>query len=145
MAGSKSNYLENKVLNLLLGGTAYSIPSTLYVGLWCSADGTLDDASDGSSAGEIDTSGTAYERVAIANDNTTWGAVTTTGSRSNAIAITFPTATATWGSANVDQFAILDATTGGNILFWSDLAVPKTVTSGDSIQFNIGDLTINEN
>lgn len=141
MAGSKSNYLENKILNLVLGGTAYSIPATLYVGLWDSAAGELTDASTGASAGEI--SGNGYARVAITNNTTTWGAATTDGTRKNAIAITFPTATGTWGTS-VDQVAILDATTSGNILYWGDLSVAKVITSGDTAKFDIADIVITE-
>ena len=149
MAGSKSNYLENKMLNLMLGGTAYTIPTTVWLGLWCSADTTgavgIGDASTGGAAGEIDTSGTGYTRVSVANDTTTtWGIPTTDGTRRNAISITFPTATAAWGSATVDQVAILDASSAGNILYWADLSVAKTITAGDTAKFDIGDIVITE-
>lgn len=142
MAGSKSNYLANKVINLLLGGTAYSVPSSLWVALWDSSDGELTDSSTGGSAGEI--SGNGYARVEISNDTTTWGSDTTNGVRTNAISVTFPTATGAWGSTSVDQVAILDASSAGNILFWADLNVPKVVTSGDSLKFDSGDLILTE-
>lgn len=143
MAGSKSNYLENKVLNLLLGNVSYTIPTTLYVGLWDSSDGTLTDASTGASAGEI--SGNGYSRAAVANDTTTWGTATTDSTRRNAIEISFPTATGAWGSTSVDQMAILDASSGGNILFWADLGTPKIIGNGDSVKFGINDITVVEN
>lgn len=147
MAGSKSNYLETAILNHILGKTTFTATSNLWLGLWDSSDGELDDLSDGTSDGEIDTSGTGYARKLIANDTVTWGDALEVpdNTRKNAIEITFPTATGTWGSTSVDQIAILDASSGGNILYWSDLAVPKIITSGDTLRFNIGDISIVEN
>ena len=140
MAGSKSNYFENAILKHIFGDTAYSVPATLYVGLWDNSV-TLSDTSTGASAGEVGTSGTGYGRVAVTNDDTKW--TVTDNVVENAADITFATAAADWGTIN--QFAILDATTGGNILFWSTLAVSKTVTTGDTVRFNAGDITITEN
>lgn len=140
MAGSKSNYFENAILKHIFGDTAYSVPATLYVGLWDNSV-TLSDTSTGASAGEVNTSGTGYGRVAVTNDDTKW--TVTDNVVENAADVTFATATADWGTIN--QFAILDATTGGNILFWSTLAVSKTVTTGDTVRFNAGDITITEN
>ena len=140
MAGSKSNYFENAILKHIFGDTSYSVPATLYVGLWDNSV-TLSDTSTGASAGEVETSGTGYGRVAVTNDDTKW--TVTDNVVENAADVTFATATADWGTIN--QFAILDATTGGNILFWSTLAVSKTVTTGDTVRFNAGDITITEN
>ena len=47
--GSKSNYLEDALLDHVLGGGDYTRPATVYIGLWTA---TLDDASDGDTAGE---------------------------------------------------------------------------------------------
>jgi hypothetical protein len=140
MAGSKSNYFENAILKHIFGDTTYSVPATLYVGLWDNTV-TLGETSTGASVGEVDTSGTGYGRVAVLNDNTKW--TVTDNVSENAADITFETALADWGTIN--QFAILDATTGGNILFWSTLAVAKTVTTGDTVRFNAGDITVTEN
>ena len=140
MAGSKSLYLSNKLLNLMLGSTAYSVPATLYVGLWTDSN-TLVDASDGSTSGEV--SGGSYARVAITNDTTTWGAATTDGTRKNKIAITFATSSGSWGT--IEQVAILDASTAGNILWWSDLSVPKSITNGDTPKIEIDNLIFVDN
>lgn len=140
MAGSKSNWFENAILKHVFGDTAYTAPATLYVGLWDNSV-TLGDTSTGTSDGEVDTSGTGYGRVAVTNDDTEW--TVTDNVSENANDITFPTATDDWGTIN--QFAVCDATTGGNILFWSTLAVAKTVTAGDTVRFNAGDITITEN
>lgn len=140
MAGSKSNYFENAILKHVFGDTAYSVPATLYVGLWDNTV-TLSDTSIGTATGEVDLLGTGYGRVAVTNDDTKW--TVTDNVVDNLADITFATAIADWGTIN--QFAILDATTGGNILFWSTLAVAKTVTTGDTVRFNAGDITITEN
>lgn len=137
MAGSKSDYLENKILNHVLGATTYTPDTNLWFGLWTA---NLTDAATGSTTGEV--SGSAYARVQVTNDTTTWGAATTDGTRSNAIAIQFPTATGSWGT--ITQVAILDASTAGNILYWADLTVSKTITNGDTAKFDIGDIIVTE-
>lgn len=134
--GSKSNYLENALLDHVLGGGDYTRPATVYVGLWTSA---LDDTSDGSTAGEV--SGGAYARVALTNNATNWPAASG-GAKSNGTEITFPQATADWGT--VTHFAILDAATLGNILYWGALTASKTIQDGDTASFAIGDLDITE-
>jgi len=52
-----SNYLENKLVDQLFRGQAYSFPTTLYIGLLTSAP------SDSSSGTEV--SGGSYARVAV--------------------------------------------------------------------------------
>jgi 2-keto-4-pentenoate hydratase len=42
----------------------------------------------------------------------------------------------------VTHIGIYDALTGGNLLFHGALTVPKTVTTGDTMQINAGALTI---
>lgn len=141
--GSKSNYLENKVQNHILGGTVYTRPTTVWFGLWDSSDGALGEASTGDTSGEI--VGANYARVGVTNNTSLWGADTTDSTRKNAVEITFPTASGPWGGVSVDQMAILDASTGGNILYYADLGIPKVIGSGDSVRYNIGDITIVEN
>jgi hypothetical protein len=134
--GSKSDYLENALLDHVLGGGDYTRPATVYVGLWTAA---LDDASTGSTAGEV--SGGSYARVAVTNNATNWPAAAS-GAKSNGTAITFPQASADWGT--VTHFAILDAAAGGNILYWGALTNSKTIQNGDTAEFAVGDLDITE-
>jgi hypothetical protein len=134
--GSKSDYLENALLDHVLGGGDFTRPATVYVGLWTAA---LDDTSDGSTAGEV--SGGSYARVALTNNATNWPAAAA-GAKSNGVAITFPQATADWGT--VTYFAILDAATAGNILYWGALTASKTIQNGDTASFAVGDLDITE-
>lgn len=127
MAGSKTIYLSKKLLDLPVGGQAYSAP-LIYVGLWTS---TVDDTATGSTAGEA--SYTGYTRVQVTNNLTNFPAATgtTTASKSNANAITFPTSTG--GSSSVTYVGVCDASSGGNMLYWTDCTA-TTINSGDTPQ-----------
>ena len=134
--GSFSDYLEKELLDHILGNAAYSAPATVYIGLWTS---TLTDASTGSTGTEV--SGGSYARKSVTNNSTNWPAASgTTATKSNGTAITFVTATASWGT--VTHFAILDAATTGQILGWGQLTASKTIASGDTASFAIGDLDV---
>jgi hypothetical protein len=133
-----SDFLENEILDHILSAATYTAPATVYIGLWTSA---LTDASTGATAGEV--SGGSYARVAVTNNATNWPAASG-GSKSNGADFTFPTATAGWGT--VTHFAILDSATlgAGNILYWADLTVSKTVSNGDIVKFATGSITITQ-
>lgn len=132
--GSFSNYLEDEVLDHILGGGDYARPATVYIGLWTAA---LDDASTGSTANEV--SGVSYVRKSVTNNVTNWPAASG-GAKANGTAITFATAGGDWGT--VTYFAILDASTAGNILGWGALTQSKTIGNGDTASFAIGDLDV---
>jgi hypothetical protein len=128
MAG-KSTYLSNKVLDLLLGNTAYSVPTTLYIALFTSAPND--------SGGGTEVSGGAYSRAAVTNNTTNWPSASN-GQKANANQIAFAQATASWGT--VVAVGIYDAATGGNLLWWANLATPRTINSGDQVSFAPGSL-----
>lgn len=138
MAGGKSDYLEDKIKNQVLGAVAFSAPATLYFGLWGTAS-SISDASHGGTAGEV--SGGSYDRSSKTNNTTNFASVTGTA-KVNSNAITFPTASASWNAAaNINQVGVLDGnlkTSGDNLLLWSDLTTPKPVLNGDTAQFNTG-------
>lgn len=123
---SFSNYLENKVLDHVFGGVAYTAPATLYVGLFTSSPGETGSGTE--------VSGGSYARQTIA--------FTVTGSQaSNTAAVEFPTATASWGT--VTFAAIYDALSGGNLLAYGALTTSKTIDSGDVFRIPAGDFDIN--
>jgi len=132
MAG-KSDYLENKVLDFLLGGVSFTPPATVYIALFTVAP---TDAGGGT-----EVSGGGYARVAVTNNTTNFPAASN-GTKSNGSTITFPTATADWGT--VVAVGIFDAATGGNLLFWANLTTSKTIQNGDTAQFAAGSLTFTE-
>ena len=133
-----SNYLENEILDHILGGAggAWPAPSTVYVALFDS-NSSLALLEAGTLTGEISDSGTAYTRAPV-----TWAAAST-GSKDNSVAITFSDATANWGT--VEFMAIMDSQThaAGNVLFAGALNDPKTVGVGDTFRYAIGSLIVN--
>ena len=138
-----SSYLEAKVLNHVLTGTAYTQPSSRYVALFNSTSGnTLANLQNGTLTDEISTSGTAYARQTI-----TFAAASTVGSGGSAVTtsatnatVTFPSATADWGT--VTHVAVMDAATAGNVLFFGAVTVSKTISNGDTFQITSGNLTV---
>lgn len=132
--GSKNNYLENKVLDHVLGGSDYTRPASVYIALF-----TSDPGEAGSQTGEP-ASG-SYARVAVTNNSTNWPAASS-GAKSNGTDFTFPTASGSWGT--ITHFGILDASTSGNMLYYGALAASKVITTGDTAKFATGDIDITE-
>lgn len=130
---SKSDYLESKVLDHLLGRTTYTAPATVYVALYTTAP---TDAGGGT-----EVSGGGYARKAVTNDATNWPAASSS-TKSNGTAIAFPEATANWGT--VVAWGLFDASSGGNLLYWGTLTQNQAVNSGSTASFAIGALTILE-
>jgi hypothetical protein len=133
MAG-KTAYLERKLLDHSLGKTSYTMPA-VWVGLFTAAP------SDAGGGTEV--SGGSYARKSTAAAD--WSAAATVSgvsSSSNANAVTFVTATASWGTAT--HFGLFDAATAGNLLRWAPLTTAKAVASGDTPSFAAGSLTITE-
>jgi len=128
--GAATDYLENKILDHILGNVSYSAPATLYVGL---ATGVADN---GTITGEPTTG--SYARVAVTNNTINFPSAAG-GTKSNGTEITFPEATGDWGT--ITHAFIADAATGGNVLLYSTLSIAKTITSGDTGSFPAGTLT----
>lgn len=139
MAGSKSDYFEAIVLNLALGASAYTAPGTLYLALSTAA---YSDAATGSAMTEV--SGGSYARLAVTNNATNWPAASGTSptTKSNGTAMTFVTATGSWGT--ILSFYIADASSAGNILYGGDLTTSKAIGSGDTATFAISAITVTE-
>jgi hypothetical protein len=82
-------------------------------------------------------SGGSYARVAI----TLSSAAGTPTSSSNTNQIDFPIATASWGT--IVALALFDASSGGNMIAFTEgsgLSLNPTVSSGESVRFNVGDV-----
>lgn len=131
MAGSFSDFLENELLDHVLGAAAYTAPATVYIALYTAAP--LD------SGGGTEVSGGSYARKSVANNATQWPAAAG-GAKANGQDITFVTATASWGT--IVAFAVFDAVTGGNMLLWADLTDNKVIGNGDTFKINTGDLDV---
>lgn len=131
-AGAMSNYLTNKVVDWIIRGQTYTVPTAQFVALATTA---------GSSAAcGTEVSGGAYARVSVTSGLTAWagtqGAGTTavssgtSGQTSNNATITFPAPTANWGT--IVEFCVFDASTGGNLLWRASLTTSKSVNNGDA-------------
>jgi hypothetical protein len=127
---SKSDYLENKLLDHQVGKTSYTMPS-VWVGLFTAAP------SDAGGGTEV--SGGSYARKATTGAD--WTAASG-GSTSNANILSFVTATASWGT--VTHFGLFDAATAGNLLRWAALGSSKTIGNGDTASFAVGALVCTE-
>lgn len=132
MAGAATDYLENKILDHILGKTTYTAPTTIYVGL---ANAVADD---GTITGEP-SSTYNYSRVQVTN-NTTNFPNASGGSKSNANEIAFSEASGSWGTINYVFLADGDVGSG-NVLLYAQLTNPKTIGNGDTVKFEAGDLT----
>lgn len=130
---AKSDYLENALVNHVLRNVAYTSPATVYVALFTT---TPTEAGVTPNFGGVEVSGGSYVRVAATFGAPSGGSVTNSGS------IAFPSATTGWGT--ITHFAIIDASTGGNMLYYGALTTAKTVASGDLIEFLGSTLTIAE-
>jgi hypothetical protein len=121
-----SDYLENKLYNEVLRNTDYVPPAAVYVALFTTA--TSDDGSG------TEVTGGSYARQAVTF------AAPSNGAASNNAACTFPQATGNWGT--ITHFALMDASTGGNMLLHGPLTASKTVNSGDVFTFPASSLTV---
>lgn len=132
---SFSDYTENKVLNYLLRGEAFSVPN-MYLALFSSSNGLEPNVP--ASQTEVGTAGTGYARVAV--PSYTGFSAATSGQSANVSTFEFPVAQTDWGT--ISHAALMDAETGGNVIWWSNLSAPRVVYSGDTIRFAANTLTI---
>ena len=121
-----SDHLENEILDHILGTGAYTMPTTVYVGL---STGSFNDDNSGT-----ELSGSNYARESIS-----FGAASS-GTASNDAAVEFNAATGSWGT--VSHFGIFDALTSGNLLIHGALTASKVIETGDILKIAIGDMDI---
>ena len=123
-----SDYLEVALLNATLNGTAFTAVNNPYVSLHTA------DPTDAGTGTEV--SGGSYARTAasFATASGTSGLVATDAD------VTFPTATATWGT--VGWIGLWDSASGGNMLYHTALDSSKTIDSGDIFKITTGNLTV---
>lgn len=136
MSGSKTDYLEPRILEHNVGKTAFTMPS-VWVALYTVAP-------TDSTAGTEVTNANAYARQSTSG---VWGTASAGDPSSITLTtqITFPVATpATWGT--IVAMSLIDSVThgAGNQLYWGDLVTEKPVGINDQLVFATGDLTITE-
>jgi len=119
-----SDWLENQLLEHVLRNNAMVSPVSVRLALF------LTDPTDAGSGTEV--SGGSYARQTVVFNAAAGGQCT------NAALITFPTATASWGT--IRYAAIYEP--GGNMMFHAKLNNPEQVRSGDTYQIAAGALIV---
>ena len=139
MPGNLSDYAENKMLDLLVRGVAFTPPAAVFISLHTASP------TDANTAGtEVTTTAwPSYVRINAANG----GAVATGftaaagGALSNAQLLTWPTNNGA-GTVTITHQGFYDALTGGNLLFWAPLATPRAIQQGDNISSAVGTIAL---
>lgn len=125
-----SNFLAQSLLNQVFRNTAYTRPTTVYIALYTS-DPTRADIG-------TEVSGGSYARQSVAFD-----APSAVGGKQtlyNNADVTFPVATADWGT--ITHIGIRDALTNGNLLYFGSVQNPRTILTNDRLKFLQNDLVI---
>jgi len=126
--GGIATFLANAVLDHIFKNTAYDTTANIYV--------ALSRANPGDTGSGVDEpSGNNYARV----NHDTWD-VSSGGATENNGAITFPQASAAWGT--VTHFFMMDASSGGNMLFYGALDNSRNIGQNDTPSFADGALDI---
>ena len=123
-----SDYLEVALLNATLNGTAFTAVNDPYVSLHTA------DPTDAGTGAEVTGGSYARTTASFATASGTSGLVATDAD------VTFPTATATWGT--VGWIGLWDSASGGNMLYHTALDTSKTIDTGDIFKITTGNLTV---
>lgn len=113
----------NALLNAVLRSTTYTSPGAVYLAAYTTAP----SAAAGTG---VEVTGGSYARAQI-----TFGAAAN-GACSNAAEIDITGMPA----VTIRGLAIMDASTGGNMLFYGVLATPKSTNAGDTLVVKVNDL-----
>lgn len=129
-----TDYLEGQIIAHIFRTGSFTKPTVLGVGLFTAAP------SDAGGGTEV--TGNGYSRATLNPADANWAAPSAgNGVTSNSSAISFATPTgAGWGT--VTHFAVFDAASAGNMLFWGSLTTSKTINAGDTVSFATGQLQV---
>jgi hypothetical protein len=130
---SLSNYGERFALNATTNAVSGNTPSnTRYVALYTAAP------NDGGGGTEVSGNNYSRKNVAFAPASTDVGTGVTTAT--NVFEVLFDVAIASWGT--ISAMAIFDSLTGGNMLWYANLASPKIVGVNDQFRFVAGGIVL---
>ena len=123
-----NTYTENALLNHLFRGQAYTTPGTLYLGVGKSAPNEA-------GTGFTEPTAPSYARYEITSNATNW-TEPISGSLSNSTAFRFTEAEESWttAAAPLTHWALFDAPTGGNMLFFGSLLKAQEVPAGGILE-----------
>ncbi len=124
----KTDYLESKIVRHIIGAATFTPPAGLYLALFSS-----DPTDTGAAGTEMSGGSPAYARKPITFGTESGGQA----ANSAQISVNVPTGTAT-------HFGIMDAVSGGNMLYTDAFELPITTVSGTPLVFAAGDVLIQE-
>lgn len=131
--GSKTNSLQDKVLDAVLRNVTYTSPAVVYSALFTVIPGVAGGGT------EVTNASSGYTRVA---STFCTAGVTVLGQSVNVGAVTFATAAAAY---TVVGWALFDAITAGvgNMLYWATVTT-LAIAIGDQATFGVGGIVITE-
>lgn len=134
MAGALSNYLEGKMADVILRGTAFTSPGEVFLALFTS--------DPGEAGGGSETTYTNYSRVSCgATPSSAFTAIDANGMTQNGNTIVFP-AVGGVSPVTISHWAIFDSLTLGNMLLYGPLTASKTLDPTDVPSFPANALKI---
>ena len=134
MASKLGTISVNAILDQNFGAVAFTPPTAVFVSLFTTAPTDY-----GAGSGGVEVTGGSYARSSVTNNLTNFP-VAAARAKSNGTAIAFTSPTAAWGT--VVAFGYYSAITGGTWIGGGDLTTNQTISSGNTVQFAIGALTI---
>jgi hypothetical protein len=139
LTGGMSDYCANKLIDLIFRGQAFTWPATLY--------GALFTVAPSNAGGGTEVSVGSYARFVLASTlaalsgtqaaGSTVASTGTSGRISNNAALSYPAPSAAQGTVVAE--GLIDASTGGNLMFWAALSSPRTISSGSPAQTHPAD------
>lgn len=123
---SFSNYLEDKVLDHVFKGLAFTQPVNLYISL---------HSADPGETGMNELSGNGYAR----QGHDVWN-VSSGGTKTNNGPCIFSVASGTW--LQITHFGIWDSSIAGNFFGGGSVITPKIIERGEVVEFSTGQLLI---
>lgn len=129
-----TDFLEQALTDHLFDLASYSAPATMYLALFTAM-------SSGETGTGTEVTGGSYARLAITNDATSWSRTSNVITNDNLL--TFVTASANWGDAT--HWALMDASSSGNMLIYGEFDDPVTINNGSTFRVAAGQLSITYN
>lgn len=139
MAGSKTAYLSQRILDHCFGGGDWSPPANVWLVL---SSQSFDPNANGGACNELTASD--YTRLEVVHGPATWSDATTgaPSMKSNINDLAWPTATSDWGTPASVYLA--DAASDGNLLYGADLFAAGDVGDGGLFKILAGTFQFSE-
>ena len=123
------------LLKLAFGANAYTAPANWYVlasSTPINADGT----------GATEPTDPAYTRIQINNNNASWEDIPADFGRRNLANLEWATATTNWSTITYIALSTNPTVGSGDIRYFAELLIPKTVTIDDILRIDATQLNI---